>query len=262
MSPTPDPAVTLDLLAWDWRIFQLRRGHRFSTDDLLCAHAASHARPDGLRLLDLGAGLGSVGLLTLRRMPPEAHLVMVEAQDVSHELARRTVEHNRLTSRVEARLGDLRDPSVVPEQAAFDLVTCSPPYIPPGRGLVSPVAQRAAARIELRGNLYDYLATARRALAPEGRVVIVFAGRDPRGEDAVLKNGLALVSQRPVLFREGRPPTIQILVAAHTSEAPPERLPPLVVRDGDGRWSHEMLAIRREMGALLPLDDPPSTERL
>ena len=27
--------ITLDILAGDWRIFQLRTGHRFSADDLL-----------------------------------------------------------------------------------------------------------------------------------------------------------------------------------------------------------------------------------
>jgi hypothetical protein len=47
--------VTLDTLAGDWRIFQLRTGHRFSADDLLTAWAAVRAKPEALRLLDLGS---------------------------------------------------------------------------------------------------------------------------------------------------------------------------------------------------------------
>src|SRR5262249_4009959 len=79
--------VTLDTLAGDWRIFQLRSGHRFSADDLLTAWAAVHAKSEARRLLDLGAGLGSVGLLALWRLSATAHLTMVEVQAISHALA-------------------------------------------------------------------------------------------------------------------------------------------------------------------------------
>lgn len=160
--------ATCDRLAGDWRIWQLRRGHRFSADDMLTAWLAADVAPGARRLLDLGAGIGSVGLMTLWRMDPAAHLTMVEAQEVSHQLARRTIVTNGLETRVEARHGDLRDPGVVPEADAFDLVTGSPPYIPLGKGVVSPVAQRAACRMELRGSILDYAQTAARAVRPDG----------------------------------------------------------------------------------------------
>ena len=70
--------ITLDTLAGSWRLYQLRHGHRFSTDDLLTAWAALRAKPEARRLLDLGAGIGSVGLLALWKLSVEAHLTMVE----------------------------------------------------------------------------------------------------------------------------------------------------------------------------------------
>jgi tRNA1(Val) A37 N6-methylase TrmN6 len=60
-------AVSRDSLAGGWRIYQLRRGHRFSADDLLTAWAAVEARPEARTLLDLGAGIGSVGLVSLAK---------------------------------------------------------------------------------------------------------------------------------------------------------------------------------------------------
>src|ERR671919_2211189 len=90
--------TTLDLLAGDWRIFQLRHGYRFSTDDLLTAWAAVQVKPEARRLLDLGAGIGSVGLLALWKLSAEAHLTMVEVQVVSHTLACRTVLYNGLAT--------------------------------------------------------------------------------------------------------------------------------------------------------------------
>ena len=99
--------TTIDRLVGDWRIVQLRTGHRFSTDDFLTAWLAVDAHPKALRLLDLGAGIGSVGLMTLYHLSHEAHLTMVEAQEVSHALAMETVRLNAL-SNVTAILGDLR----------------------------------------------------------------------------------------------------------------------------------------------------------
>jgi hypothetical protein len=42
---TTECHITLDILAGDWRIFQLRTGHRFSADDLLTAWTAVRATP-------------------------------------------------------------------------------------------------------------------------------------------------------------------------------------------------------------------------
>ena len=65
-------------------IFQLRTGHRFSADDLLTAWTAVRANPAARQVLDLGAGIGSIGLLTLWKLPMAGHLTMVEVQAVSH----------------------------------------------------------------------------------------------------------------------------------------------------------------------------------
>src|SRR5262249_40629802 len=123
--------VTLDTLAGDWRIVQLRTGHRFSADDVLTAWAAVHAKPEALRLLDLGSGLGSVGLLALWKLPMTGHLTMVEVQAVSHALACSTVAYNGLTGRVILHHQDLRTWS----GGTFDLVTGSPPYLAVDKGV-------------------------------------------------------------------------------------------------------------------------------
>ena len=81
---------TLDRLSGDWWIFQLRRGHRYATDDVLTAWAAVTARPEAKRVLDLGAGVGSVGLMALRVLAPDARLTSVEVLEESAALLART----------------------------------------------------------------------------------------------------------------------------------------------------------------------------
>jgi tRNA1(Val) A37 N6-methylase TrmN6 len=245
----PGPEESLDRLCGDWHIFQLRRGHRFSTDDMLVARLAAHLRPDADRHLDLGAGTGSVGLLSLWRRRNRGSLVMIEAQVVSHGLARRTVAHNGLGDRVELRHGDLRDPAMLPESehASYPLVTGSPPYIPLGSGVVSPHPQRAACRMELRGDVFDYARTAARALAPDGVFCLVHSAVDPRPEQAIEAAGLQLLSRQDVYFRRNRAPTIALWAAAWTGTR--QDLDPIVVREPDGQWTQEYLDIRQEMGA-------------
>ena len=202
-------------------------------------------RPGARRLLDIGAGMGSVGLMTLFAMPADAHLTMVEVQQVSHRQARATIEYNGLSERVSAIHHDLRD-VVLPERA-FDLVTGSPPYFPVGRGVISPHPQRAGARMELRGDVYDYCRTAARALSADGVFCFCHAAGDPRPEPAVAAAGLTLRSRQDVVFRRERAPTISLFVAGWGG-ARTDR-PPLVVREADGTWTPEYRAVRERMSA-------------
>jgi tRNA1(Val) A37 N6-methylase TrmN6 len=231
------------VLAGNWRIVQLRGGHRFSADDLLTAWAAIEARPQARNLLDLGAGIGSVGLLALWRLSPDACLTMVEVQTISHLLARETVAVNGLERRVMPLHQDLRHwPG-----GEFDLVTGSPPYIPIGKGTVSPHPQKAACRFELHGNVVDYCAAARRSLAPGGAFCFCHAASDPRPERAIRDAGLACVARQRVYFRAGCAPSIALYTCARGGRR--EELPPLYIRDADGNWTDAYLQIRERMGA-------------
>ena len=60
----PDVPVeeTLDAISGHFRLFQLRDGHRFSTDDLLVAWYGTVCAPRVERALDLSSGIGSVAL--------------------------------------------------------------------------------------------------------------------------------------------------------------------------------------------------------
>ncbi len=52
--------VSLDAISGHFRIFQLKDGHRFSTDDILTAWYGTQACPCARKVLDLGSGIGSV----------------------------------------------------------------------------------------------------------------------------------------------------------------------------------------------------------
>ena len=75
----PEGGETLDALSGHFKIFQYRDGHRFSTDDVLTAWYGTQCCPTARRILDLGSGIGSVGMIAAWRSPG-ARVTTVEAQ--------------------------------------------------------------------------------------------------------------------------------------------------------------------------------------
>ena len=254
--------LTCDALTATFRVLQRRGGHRFSVDDRMTAWVAAklaQARaaraPDAppLRVLDLGTGLGSV-LLMLAWVAPEAALVGVEAQAESYALLVQNVARNGVSARARLVHGDLRER--VPELPArsFDLVTGTPPYLPPGTATPSPDPQRAAARIELRGGVEAYLAAAAHAVAPGGHVVVCADGRTPeRTRRAASAVGLAARAALHVVPREGADPlfTVWTLAPATPGEAGPRAHAEATHVQRDARG--ERTAASREVLALFGL---------
>src|SRR4051812_33693504 len=109
--PTLVPAAdeSLDALSGHYRIFQLKKGHRYSTDDVLTAWYGTTWCPSARSALDLGSGIGSVGMIAAWRLQG-ARFVTVEAQDISVALARKSARFNGLEGRYEIRQGDFRSP--------------------------------------------------------------------------------------------------------------------------------------------------------
>lgn len=247
MSALDGDEVTVDGLTRDWKIAQRRRGHRHSTDDLLTGWYAAEQAPRRTRLLDLGSGIGSVGLLVLWRSPG-ATLTAIEAQDVSFALLERNVAMNGLTARVRAIHGDLRE---VRLEQSFDVVTGSPPYFDVSAGIVPADAQKAHARFELRGDVRDYCKAARGAMSAGARFVFCFPwAQRARAEGACEQAGLAIERSRDVVPRLGAAPLFSLFACTRAEEraGAPILEPPYVVRDADGEPTAEHRTTRASFG--------------
>lgn len=301
------PGETLSFLSGDWRIFQLADGHRWSIDDHLTALVAlqeaarlrRERRATTLRTLDLGCGIGSVllmtawGLLLLQQQqeeqqqqhqtpapPPPLCCVGVEAQAVSAALARRSAAFNLgaphdSSGRVTVLEGDLRDPDVRRRAAeaadavdGFDLITGTPPYIPPGAGALSSRPQKGACCVETRGGVEEYCLAAAKLLAPPGGgggggAFVCCAGVTPddaRARRAAAAAGLAVRRRVVVVPRRGKPPLFEVLVmerreggegegaVAGSADGDEGEEEVFVVREADGSLAPDMHAARAALG--------------
>src|SRR5262245_47707397 len=140
---------TLGAISGDFRLFQLKNGHRFSTDDVLTAFYGTCWCPRAETVLDLGSGIGSVAMIAAWRLPA-ARFVTVEVQEESVRLARKSVRYNGIDERLEIRLGDFREANVLRTSEIFDLILGSPPYFPLNAGILGDHPQKVACRFEVR----------------------------------------------------------------------------------------------------------------
>jgi tRNA1(Val) A37 N6-methylase TrmN6 len=255
--PTLEPGETLDAISGHFRLFQLEKGHRFSTDDVLTAWYGTMWCPTARAALDLGSGIGAVGMIAAWRLPG-ARFVTVEAQEESVRLARKSARWNGLMDRYTIRQGDFRDPAVLRDEERFDLVLGSPPYFPLGSGIEGDHPQKIACRFEMRGSVADYCAVAARHLERGGVFACVFPiapeEQAARVEQGAAAAGLVIVRRRPVVLREGERPLLGLFLLMGAEDLP-ERFrlctwgePPLIIRGADGSVHPEYAAVKLSFG--------------
>ncbi len=160
--------TTLDSIL-DIRLYQHRRGYRFSVDSVLLYAFSEMKRPS--RVADLGAGSGVVGLLLAKKYP-DASVELIELQEGLCRLAKRNIRLNRLGGRVRAIRADMRD---LPQGLGqFDLVASNPPFRRKGAGRLSRGDERALARHELELTLGELVSAAAGLLRHLGRFFVVY----------------------------------------------------------------------------------------
>lgn len=248
---------TLDALSGHYRIFQLKKGHRFSTDDILTAWYGTMWAPCARTVLDLGSGIGSVGMTAAWRLQG-ARFVTVEAQDISVALARKSVRYNGLENRYDIRQGDFRDPGVLADTELFDLVLGSPPYFPLDAGLHGDHPQKIACRFEVRGTVADYCQTAAKHLALGGFFACIFPMQPneqlQRIELGAVHAGLTIVRRRALVLKEGEPPLLSLFGMVRSTDLPEKFRkstwiePPLVIRSADGQVHPEYSSVKLSIG--------------
>ncbi len=243
--------LTDDAITASYRLYQRRRGHRYSIDDVLTAFVACSAVSDVTQAMDLGTGIGSVLHMVAWKFPG-SELAGIEAQSESIALARKNIVRNDLALRVTLFEGDLRDVGLRTKigGARFELVTGTPPYFPPGTAIPSPDSQRAHARIEYRGGVEAYLEAAAFFAMPGAPVVLCAEARTADRLLAASKiTGLVPTERLDAVPREGEP--VLFSVWTLRSGADPAAFvvkPPFVARDRAGERTPQSWALREFFG--------------
>jgi len=236
------PGERLDDLQYQGlKILQKTEGFRFGTDALLLADFARIPCP--LRGLDMGSGTGVIALLLAARNP-ESHFTALEIQPDMADMARRSVEMNGLSDRLDVVQGDLRQAAELLGRCTYDLVVMNPPYCPLGTGPASPSETKAMARHSVTCSAQDMARAAFTVLRNGGRFCAIYpADRIQELMDACSDNRLEPKRLRMVQHRVECAPKRLLLEAVREGKKGINWEAPLILYQEDGTYTPEAHAI-------------------
>ena len=175
-----DQAVEMDtsrdaFLGGALHLRQPARGYRAGIDPVLLA--ASCTAEAGDRVMDCGAGVGTVGLCLARRVAG-VRVTLVEREPVFAGLARENITSNALGDRVDLLEADVTRPlsthaELGAKAASFTHVLANPPYADQAHGTRSADPLKDAANTMRAGDLGAWVRFAAAMLQPGGQFTLI-----------------------------------------------------------------------------------------
>lgn len=159
-----------DLQRNGYGIIQDSKRFCFGMDAVLLSGFARASAGD--KVIDLGTGTGIIPIL-MEAKTDAAHLIGLEIQEDSADMARRSVILNGLEDKIDIVTGDIKEAAGLFEKASFDVVTSNPPYMIGQHGLTNPHSEKAIARHEVLCTLEDVVSAAAALLKPGGNFYMV-----------------------------------------------------------------------------------------
>jgi tRNA1(Val) A37 N6-methylase TrmN6 len=238
---------------------QPAKGHRVGSDAALLAAAA----PEAERIVDIGAGIGAVGLALLKRMAgARAELVEIDAE--LGALAAENIDKNDLAERARVALADVttarsrRAAGLI--DGAADLVVTNPPFFDASNVRVSPEVRRARAHVlpnaalqaSTRSPTAAWIVGALALLAPRGRFVMIHRP-DALGEILTgLENRLGAIVVLPIHPYATAPAHRLLIAGIKGARAPLSIKSGLVLHERSGSFTKEAELVHRG-DATIPL---------
>ncbi|MCX7904863.1 MAG: methyltransferase, partial [Caloramator sp.] len=132
-----------DLQIDNLKIIQNPNWFCFGIDAVLLSNFANVRQRE--RVVDLGTGTGIIPLLMYAKYKP-SKIIGVEIQREVADMAKRSVELNNLSDKIEIFEGDIKDCFKTLGVNSFDVVVTNPPYKKVSTGLINPEDKKAISR--------------------------------------------------------------------------------------------------------------------
>ena len=222
-------------------------GYRMNVDAILLgAFAAAGGRSVRLAI-DLGSGVGAVGL-TVLFLGAANRVEFVEKDAAAAELCERNLKDNGFAARGAVHLADLEAPlerSVPGLARAAQLVVANPPFVAPGRDGRAPAQKAVAGRIAARrGDLAPFVRAAAAALGRRGRACFVYPAHALLELTSLARvSGLEPKRLRFVHGKADRPARVALVELAPAKPGGLVVEPPLIEVGPDGKATSELAAL-------------------
>lgn len=256
----PDPIVrdvTEDAFLGDQlMLLQPARGYRAGLDAVLLAAAVplpADAKP--FEVLDVGAGVGVVGLCLARRAG-QARVTLVERDASLAELAGENAARNGLADRVCVVEADVmaplsRAPDLKARAESFDVVISNPPYHEAEAGTLAADVRKAGSHAMPSGSLERWLRFMASMTKPGGTMLLVHRAEALGAVLEACRRRFGGVCVLPLHPRAGASANRIIITATRGSRAPLILRPGIVLHADGGEFTPRIEAALRHGAALV-----------
>lgn len=228
-----------DLQRNGYRIIQNKNCFCFGMDAVLLSSFAKAEA--GEQVLDLGTGNGVIPIL-MQAKNAESYFTGLEIQEVSTNLAKRSVELNDIGEFVKIVQGDIKEASAIFGGASFHVVTANPPYMNENHGIVNPDNAKAIARHEILCTLEDVVREASKCLKMRGRFYMVHRPqRLVEIFDTMTRHHLEPKRIRMVYPYEHKEANMVLIEAVKGGRTLLKVEEPLIVYNTDGSYTEKLL---------------------
>lgn len=164
--------VLNDILGYkDRKIFQDDKCFSFSLDSVMLANFVSIRLRDR-NILDLGCGNGVIPLILSLRT--DKKIVGVEIQEKLANMAKRSVEYNGLTDKIDIINIDMKDFLNDATVESYDIIVCNPPYFKVNdKNYFNDSVEKQIARHEICVTLSDVFSVSKKLLKNNGTFALV-----------------------------------------------------------------------------------------
>ena len=234
---------TLDSIR-DIKIYQPKKGYRFSIDSVLLGHFITNKAYK--KAIEFGTGCGIISLI-LAKVLKQTSITAVEVQDSMVEIAQKNVSLNHCEDRINVLHEDINHLPFFFQPGTFDLVFSNPPFRKLNTGHINPIHEKSIARHEILINLESLIKTA--AFVLDNRGVFALVYQPVRLAELIrLLQNYRLEPKRMRLVHNciTEPATIVLLEAIKGAGTWLDVEPPLILRNNNGEYTNEVTAFLLE----------------
>lgn len=151
-------------------VIQKKDAFRFGIDAVLLANFANIKKRH--KVIDFCTGTGIIPFIIAGKTECN-DIKGIEIQEEFVDMAKRTVDFNNLSDRINFYCRDLKDIDFLKSMEKVDIVTVNPPYKLQGSGIININDKNAIARHEILCNLEDVIVASKTVLKDNGRLYMI-----------------------------------------------------------------------------------------
>jgi tRNA1(Val) A37 N6-methylase TrmN6 len=223
------------------QIIQPKLGYRAAIDPIFLANLA---RPEpGARILDAGAGVGTLSLCLAALSSTPVTIHALEKHTDLHGLLVENIKANRFDDQIRAQCGDLFAPPA--DFGPFDHIFSNPPFLTALEASASPNPIKQAANVLAQGTLADWIKACLKLLVPKGLISLILRAESLEIATHALAKSCGGITLSPLWPKAGQPAVRIILSARKGVKSPLRLMPGIILHQADGTYTKEAEAILR-----------------